>query len=128
PFDGGNLPAIRLDRKEAAGLDGLAIEVNCAGAAMSVLASNVGASQAQDFAQAVDQEHPGLDYDLMIHAIHLERNLLTPHNYAPGGACSGARLSARMVSSRARSRLYSTEPRKSAPGSDASAASCAARL
>jgi hypothetical protein len=55
-FNGGDLPPIRLDRKEATGLDGLAVEVDGTGTTVAGLASNVGAGQAQDIAEAVDQE------------------------------------------------------------------------
>jgi hypothetical protein len=56
PLDCGDLSPIRLDRKEATGLDGLTIEVDGTGATVTGLASDVGAGQAQDIAEAVDQE------------------------------------------------------------------------
>src|SRR5712691_6795488 len=80
------------------------------------------------------EQEPGLDLSLAYTAIDGDPNPMCGHDHLPPAyatcppARSRARVSALVVSTRTMSRLYSTEPRRSASGLAASAASCAARL
>src|SRR5262245_41240160 len=127
-LDGGDLTPIRLDRKKSAGLDRLPIQVHRASAAVGGIAADMSPGQAEHVADAVDEQKPRLDIGFHIAAVHLDANLLLRHRYFPPRLRSKARLSARTVNTRTRSRLYSSDPRRSAVGADSSAASSAARL
>src|SRR4029450_287980 len=82
--------------------------------------------EAEHLADEVDEEEPGLDVGLVLLAV--DRHLDVHDRHLPPPARSIALRSARGVSPRPMSFLYSTEPRRSASGWAASAASCAACL
>src|SRR5262249_11805572 len=112
--------------------------------AVGRVAPDVGAGEAQHVPQQVDQEEPGLDLGLLLFAVdrQLDQHGSHLHVYAPrrarasaGGAdgvptsrpraTAGGRAGA--VSPRPRSRWSPTEPRRSALGWAAAAASSEAR-
>src|SRR6185295_8679998 len=80
----------------------------------------------EDLADQVHEEQPRLDVGFVFFPV--DRHLDEHGPYLPGApARSRARCSARAVRTRTRSVLYSTDPRRSAVGSAAAAASPAAR-
>ena len=101
---------------------------------MGGIAANVRASQAQDITQEMHEEEPRLDLRLAAMPLTVTRmrcvvmplSCLVLRYAACPLARSRARVSALLVSTRTISRLYSIEPRRSASGLAASAASCAA--
>src|SRR5215475_7675969 len=117
-LNGGDLTPSRLDRKKSAGLDRLTVEMNRASAAVTGIAPDMSPGQAEDIAYAMNKQKTWLDIGFYIGAVHLDANLLLRHRYFPPRPRSRARLSARTVNTRTRSRLYSSEPRRSAVGSD----------
>src|SRR5262245_59041373 len=114
----GDLTPICLDRKKSAGLDRLSIQMHRASAAVCGIATDVSPGQAEDVADAVDEEEPRLDLGFHIRTVDLDADHLLFHGYFPPRLRSMARLSARAVNTRTRSRLYSSDPRRSAVGSD----------
>jgi hypothetical protein len=60
-FDGKDLAAFSLYRKDGAGLDGLAVEIDGAGTAMGGVAADMRTGQAQMLAQEVDQQRARFD-------------------------------------------------------------------
>src|SRR5215475_13587224 len=114
----GDLAPICLDRKKSAGLDRLSIQMHRASAAVGGIAADMSPSQAEDVADAMDEEEPRLDLGFHVRAVDLDADLLLPHGYFPSRLRSRARFSARTVNTRTRSRLYSSDPRRSAVGSD----------
>ncbi len=61
-FDGGDAAAIGLDREQGAGFDGAAFEHDGAGAADGSFAADVGAGEAGDVAEVMDEEQARLDF------------------------------------------------------------------
>ena len=125
PLHRHELLALSLDGEHRARLHGPAVHEDRAGAAVGRVAPDVGAGQPQDLADHVDQQEARLDVGLVLLAVDRE---LHQHGYLLLPARSSALRSARAVRTRTRSFLYATEPRRSSAGSDASAASSAARL
>ena len=113
-------------RQHRATLDRLAVEQHHAGAAVAGVAAPVRAGQAQVVAQEPDQQVPRLDLPGPLLAVDLDgdphRHASVPAAAAAADALAAARRSARTVSSPARCRLYSAEPRPSVAGSQPSAA------
>jgi len=60
-FDRGDLRAVGLDGQHGAGLHGLAIQVNGAGAALARVAAHVRAREPGQLADEMHEEEPGLD-------------------------------------------------------------------
>src|SRR5262245_12342095 len=114
-FDGGDLRSIGLHRQHGARLDRIAVHDHRAGAAMRGVAADVGPRHAEHFADEVHQEQARLDFRFVRRAVDGHADLVPGHGYFPPARCTALR-SARAVSTRAISRLYSTEPRRSAPG------------
>ncbi len=103
-LDGGDLGAVRLDGQHEAGTDRRAVEEDGAGAAHAVLAPDVGAGESEPAAQEVRKQQARR---------HLRGVLATvdPHADLEQDAHarlarSPARVSARTVSTPARSRRY----------------------
>src|SRR5262249_56742147 len=96
-----------------------------AGRAVRGVAADVGAREAQHLADEVDEEETRVHFGLSRRSVDGDRDLVARHGYFPP-ARSTAFLSARAVSTRAISRLYSTEPDRSADGAVAAAARRAA--
>src|SRR5262249_9240644 len=117
-FDGGDLAPIRLDCKKSAGLDRLSIQMYRASTAVGGIAADMSPGQAEHVADTMDKQEPRLDIGFHIRAVDLDVDLLLSHDYFPPRLRSSARLSARTVNTRTRSRLYSSDPRRSAVGSD----------
>ena len=69
-FDGLDIAAFALHREVGAALDGLAVNVHRAGAAVAGLAADVGAGQAHLFAQEVNQQ--GTRLHRLFHALAIE--------------------------------------------------------
>src|SRR5215813_314141 len=126
PLHRHDLPAVGLHREHRTGLHGPAVEEDGAGAAVGRVAADVRAREPEDLADQVHEEETRLDVCLELLAVDRHLDLHAPH--LPWPARSRAFRMARPASTRTRSRLYSTEPRRSAAGSAASAASCAAWL
>src|SRR2546426_5168853 len=124
-FHRGDLRALGLDREDGAGLHGLAIEQHRAGAAVGGVAADVRAGQAQVLAEQVDEKQSRLDLHAVRSAVDGQLDVMRGHGYRPP-ARSTAFFSARAASTRAISRLYSTDPRRSAVGDAASPAPRAA--
>src|SRR5665213_725205 len=59
-FDGQDLGAIALDREDGAALDGLAVQLHCAGPAQRRLAADVRTGESDHLAQVMNQEESGL--------------------------------------------------------------------
>ena len=75
PLDGRDLGAVGLDREDRAGFRAPAVHEDGAGAALTGVAPDVRAGQAQLLAQEVDQEHAGVDVSLARLAVHGHRDL-----------------------------------------------------
>src|SRR4029453_1478032 len=117
-FGGLYLTPIRLDRKEGTRLDRLSVQMNCASSTVGGIASDMSPGQAEDIADAMDKQESRLHIGFHIGPVHFNADLLLPHRYFPPRHRSRERLSARIVTTRTRSRLYSSDPRRSAVGSD----------
>src|SRR5215468_9260508 len=126
PLHGHDLPAVGLHREYRAGLHGPAVQEDGARAAVGRVAADVRAREPEDLSDQVHEEETRLDVRLELLAVDGHLDLHDPH--LPWPARSRAFRMARPASTRTRSRLYSTEPRRSAAGSAASAANCAACL
>src|SRR5215468_51461 len=126
PLHRHDLPAVGLHSEYRAGLHGPAVEENGAGAAVAGIAADVRTCEPKDLPDQVHEEETRLDVRLELLAVDGHLDLPAPH--LPWPARSRALRMARPVNTRTRSRLYSTEPRRSAAGSAASAASWAACL
>ena len=97
-------------------LDRPAVEQHGAGAAAGGVAADVGAGQPQVFAEEMDQQQARLDLGLVRGAVDGDReSCASPWLSVPSPARWPC-CSARAVRTRAISRLYSTEPRRSALG------------
>src|SRR5438128_9037403 len=121
PLDGRHFAAVGLHRQHGARLHRLPVEQHGARAAVGGVAADVRARQPQPLADEVDQEQPRLDLRLAGAAVHRHLDLVRRHGYRPP-ARSTDFFNARAASTRAISRLYSTEPRRSAVGELACAA------
>src|SRR5262249_44585334 len=113
--------SVGLHRQHRARLHRLAVEQDGADAAVGGVAADVRAGQAQVLAQEVHEEQPGLDLELLGSAVHRHLDVVGRHGHLPP-ARSTASFSARAVSTRAISFLYSTVPSRSSDGDAASAA------
>src|SRR5262249_19883154 len=60
-LDGHDRPAVRLDGENRARLDGPPVEEDGAGAAVRCVTPDMGAGEAEDLPEQVDQEQPRLD-------------------------------------------------------------------
>ena len=61
PLNGGDFSTVGLHCQNRTRFDGLAIEHHAARATQAGFAAYMGAGQADDFAQEVDEQHPGFD-------------------------------------------------------------------
>jgi hypothetical protein len=68
-FDGGDLGAVGLDSQERAGLDGLAIEQDGAGAAQGGFATDMRSGQPAEIAQEMNEQQARLNLVLVRSAI-----------------------------------------------------------
>jgi hypothetical protein len=75
PLDGPDLVAVSHHRKRGAGLDGLAVEMHDAGAALRGIAADMGAGQPQILAQKLHQEGAGVDIGIDGITVHDQGNL-----------------------------------------------------
>ena len=66
--------AVGLDGQDRAGLDGLAVDVAGAGAAVGGVTTDVRAGQPQLVAQQVDEQQSGLDLAVVAGAVDLDRH------------------------------------------------------
>ncbi len=89
-LDGLDLRAVGLDREHRAGLDGLAIDVDRAGAALAGVAADVRAGQVEILPQGLDEESPRLDVELPGRPIDDERDVFA-HGHEPPAARVGRR-------------------------------------
>ena len=64
PLDGRDARAVRLDGEHRARLDGPAVDVDGAGAALARVAADVGAGQVEVLAERLDEEPSRLDVEL----------------------------------------------------------------
>src|SRR5260370_27185796 len=124
-FDRGHLAALGLHREHRARLDRLAVEQHRARPTVRGVEADVRARQAQVFTQEVHEQEPRGNFGGLPRAVHHHVDLVVGHGYLPSARWT-AFLRARAASTRAISRLYSTEPRRSALGEHASPASRAA--
>src|SRR5258707_10348984 len=74
-LDGANLSAIGLHRQRQARSSGLAVDENGAAAADAVLASHMGAGEAELVTQKVTEQHPHADGPMDGFAVHGERDI-----------------------------------------------------
>ena len=121
-LDRHELLAVGLHREHRARLHRAAVHEHGAGAAVRGVAADVGAGQPQILAEQVDQQQARLDVGLVLLAVDGELDHASSAHFLPS-ARSTARRSARAVSTRTRSLLYSADPRRSSLGWAASAAS-----
>src|SRR5882762_9814158 len=121
-LDRGDLGAVGLHREHGAGFDRLAVEVHRAGAAMARIAAHVRARHPEHFADKMHEQKARLDFRLAHRAVDGHADLVHRHGQLLPARCTAVR-SARVVRTRAISRLYSTEPRRSALGELFTAAS-----
>src|SRR4030095_1416939 len=126
PFHRHDLAPVGLDGEHGARLHRTAIEQDGAGPAVGGVPPDMGAGEPEHLPDQVDQQQPRLDVRLVLLAI--DRDLDQHRRHLPPPARSAALRIAGAVSPRTRSFLYSTEPRRSALGSAASAARAAAVL
>src|SRR5262245_56189725 len=117
--------AVGLHGEDRARLHGAPVQHDGAGAAVGGIAADVSADEPEDLADEVHEQEARLHVGLELLSVdgHLDDH---PHPLPP--ARSSAFRRARAVRIRTRSRLYSTDPRRSAAGSAAAAASSAARV
>src|SRR5256712_9146969 len=73
PLDRHDIGAVRLDGEEGAGLDGLTVHDDRAGAALARVTADVRAGEAHRLADIVDEEQTGLDF--MAVALAVDRHL-----------------------------------------------------
>jgi hypothetical protein len=69
-FDGRDLGAVEGDRERRAGLDGVAVRMDRAAAALAGVAADMGAGQAQVLAQELDEQRAPLDFAADRFAVH----------------------------------------------------------
>jgi hypothetical protein len=74
-LDGRYLPALGLGGERQAGQDALAVEVTGAGAALSLIATLLGTSEAKMFTKRVKQRDAGLNIELMALPVDVERKM-----------------------------------------------------
>src|SRR5262249_5071342 len=106
-------------------LDRHAVEEDRARAAVRRVAADVRAGEPQVLAQEMHEQQPRLDLALRGDAVDVDRDRVLRHGHAPCARAT-AFARARPVRTRAISVLYSTDPRRSASGDAALAASRAA--
>src|SRR5262249_43627629 len=109
--------------EERAGLDGLAVHQNDAGATVRGVAPPVGSREADRVPQEVHEQEPRLDLVCVLLAVDGDRYL---HHASSPSARAVARRNARCASSCTTCRLYSADPRWSVTGLLAAAAMRAA--
>src|SRR4051812_34153476 len=124
-LDGRDLAAVGLHREHGAGFDRLAVQHHGAHAAVRRVAADVRAGEAEILADEMHEQEARFDFRLAHRAVHRDADLVLRHDYCPPARCSALRK-ARVASTRVISRLYSTEPRRSALGEPAFAARRAA--
>src|SRR6267143_869662 len=107
PLDRHDVGAVRLDGEEGAGLDGLAVHDDRAGAALARVTADVRPGEADGLADVVDQEQAGLDF--MAVALAVDRHL----DWQFHGSSSGIR---RFESGPWTPRSGATEGKTSPPG------------
>src|SRR5262249_37602111 len=123
-LEGGEVRARGLHRQHGAGLHRRPVEEDGAGPAVGGVTADVGAGQPELIAEEVHQERPRLHLVLVRLAVHRDLDRVRAHGHFPPARLTAA-FSARPASTRDISRLYSTEPRRSAEGEAALAASFA---
>jgi len=72
PFNSRDFISLVHDGERQAGIDAAAVHVNCAGAALAVIASFLSAEQRQVFAQSIEQRDPRLQSQAVLAAVDLE--------------------------------------------------------
>src|SRR5512143_2670910 len=112
-LDRHDLPAVGLDGEDRARLHRDAVEQDRARPAVRRVAADVRARQAEHVPQEMDQQEAGIHLGLLCRSVHRYVDLVPGHGYCPPALCT-ALCRARAVRTRAISRLYSTEPRRSA--------------
>src|SRR5262249_31047240 len=122
PFDGSDLAAIGLHCEHGTGLDRLTVQNDGARTAVRGVTADVGSRQPKHLADQMYEQQARLDLGFTRAAVDGYFDLMHRHVYSPPARASALR-SARITRTRAISRLYSTEPRRSALGALASAAS-----
>ena len=73
-LDGGNVGAVGLHCKRGAGLHGIAVHLDYAGAALAGVAADFGAGEVQGLAQEVNQQRAGFHLGGTGTAIHGQRD------------------------------------------------------
>src|SRR5262245_55282930 len=68
-FHGGNFRAVRLSRQDRARLDGPAVQLNRASAALAGIATDVGSCKIQLFPQEINQQGPRFHNGFMLHTV-----------------------------------------------------------
>ena len=116
-LDRRDLRAVGLDREDRAGLHGLAVEEHRARAALAGVAADVGAGQAEGFAEVVDEEEPRLDRMLSLDAVDGDRDgvlheglPLSGGILAPGSRQDVVSISSRTLSKNADVSFFVTPP------------------
>jgi hypothetical protein len=74
PLNGSDFATIRLDGQNRAGLHGLAIQQNCAGATDAGFAPYVCPGKFAEIAKKMNQKHPGFDFMLLLNAVDFYLN------------------------------------------------------
>jgi hypothetical protein len=69
-FDGGHVRAFAGHRESCARLDGPAVHMNKAGAALARVATDMRARQAKVFAQEIDEQEARLDFRCLWLSVH----------------------------------------------------------
>src|SRR5215510_6392333 len=109
-LDGPDLATVGLHGEHGARFHRLAVEMHGASAAMRRIATDVGAGQPQHLADEVHEQQPRFDLRLVSGPVDGHVDAVLGHGQRPP-ARSTALRSARPASTRAISRLYSTDPR-----------------
>src|SRR5438067_978707 len=125
-FDGGHGPALDLDAEDQTGVDQSAIEEHIAGAAVAVVATLLGAGQAQLIAQHFEEALPGFAQELCVLAVDLGQHMDFSGHDQFSFARARALPRARFVSTPTRCRRYAASPRMSLIGLAAACARVAA--
>src|SRR3546814_5300554 len=73
-LDGRDVGTFRLDRQHGAALDGIAVVVDDAGAALAGVAAHMGAGEAKLFTQKLNEQGARLDLTLRRLAVHRHGN------------------------------------------------------
>src|SRR5262249_13703261 len=103
-LDGLDLAAAHLQCQHQAGLDGLAVDQNRAGAADAGLAATLGAGQVQIVAEQIGEQAPSGWGDLEVLAVHSQANHITAHGATSAAVRPRTDVSVRRATTRTMSR------------------------